>query len=145
MKTTSFILTMGLIALSSVALANDQAKIALAKKAIKSADMTSHASPSLKKMLKQARAIENEIDPDGLGCELFDNYYLDLGQDHPKITNLNATVLANGKTRATFKNYGNPTRVDFSMSCQGNKCVIEDVNHIRAHVQYIIKHRSCPQ
>lgn len=145
-KTIPFILTIIMMALPSLALANNQAKVALAKQAIKSGKISPYASPSLKKILKRADAIRFQIED--AGCDLAEHYYLGHGQDVPEITNLKVTVLSNGKTRATFKNYGYNEKVDFSMSCQGNKCMIEDVNGtrngIRADAQYIINHHDCP-
>ena len=122
-----------LLAVSPTAFANDQAKLALAKKVVVEGDVSSYATPSFKNILDQAYEINDKIAAmyDDMGCELAEMGYLgygngDFGLD---IRNWKANVTKSGMVRATFNDGGSSSLIEFDMICNGNKCLIDDVRH----------------
>lgn len=152
------IVFMGLLTLSSHALANDTNKIALAKQAVFAAQISPYASPSLQRLIDKAKKVDKAINPDGVGCEFVEHVYLGYGNDsYVGIHQLQATVLTTGVVQATWipdwgYEYGNKQTIDFLMTCHGNHCVIDDVQlilkdakySIKKDAWYMIKNHQCP-
>lgn len=141
-------LLIGLLGLSNVTFANNQAKINLAKKAINTGQVSPYATPNFKKLIKQAKNIAWQVDGP-MGCSMSEHYYLGHGQD-PMIRKVEAYVLKDGTTMATFLNNNERISVNFKMVCKGNSCQINDVSSeygssLRRDAQTIINTYDCPQ
>lgn len=115
----------GLGLVSNGAWANNQAKIATVKKvysmALNEANRQSPLYVYGDKSLRQA------LTQDGDDC-IGANPVVQ-GQDFDfKASSVKYTVLQNGRIRASFKNFGVPSRVDYTLTCSGNTCKISDVS-----------------
>ena len=159
MKTSRVLIVFGLVGMmlfSGHVMANDRAKTELAKKSIREMEVAAYASPSFKALLHKAYKVNAKVERQkDYGCDFADGYYLGYGNGDVKVTQLKATVLKNGVTRATWVGVSDGSSekntVDFDMTCQGNRCVIEDVRHIYAgetssmkkEANYMVKHQKC--
>lgn len=133
------------MSLSSTALANNQAKINLAHKAILTGRVSPYATPSLRQLLKQADVTQFKIDID-LGCEMSEHYYLGHGNGDLVIENLETKVLKDGTVLSTFtdREYREYRAiVHFKMICKKEDCKIDDVNNLREDAQSIVDTYSC--
>ena len=148
---------MGLSLLSNTTFANDNVKIKVAKQAIQSMQVRSYASPALKNLIGQMEKVEKQIEPE-MGCEMPEGFFMGYGNGGAGASRLQATVLKNGVVRATWiedwgdRRYGDKKTVDFDMTCQGNRCVIEDVrvifkpndvHSLKKSYKKVIKYRQC--
>ena len=152
--TTKIAIVFSVMLFSSMAWANNTAKINVAKAAIKQESVFNYASPTLKQLIQKANKIQYQIEPD-MGCDVVENFYLGFGNGGAGVSKLQAQVLNNGATRATWVEnwgggrYGEKQVIDFYMTCTGNKCVIDNVKNIsdkidfKQDLQYIINHRTC--
>lgn len=52
-------------------------------------------------------------------------------QDPETEVKINVSALPNGKIRASFKQWGSPVKVDYSVNCFGNVCKVTDVDHLK--------------
>lgn len=122
------------LGMSNVAFANNQAKLALAKKAVFTGAISPYATPNFKKILRQANTINDRMaktaEDEGMGCEFAEHFYLGWGND-PSEADIKrtwkASVTKSGMVRATFNNIGSANLVEFDMVCKGNSCQISDV------------------
>lgn len=123
------------LGMSNVAFANNQAKLALAKKAVIAGEVSPYATPDLKKVLQQAHAIDDRIQAayEDMGCEFVEHYYLghgNAGLEANEIRNWKASVPKSGMVKVTFNSIrGGADLVEFDMVCKGNSCQISDVRH----------------
>ena len=129
-----------LLGASPTAFANDQAKLALAKKMVFETEqkVSPYATPDLKKLLRKAHQIdqrESKRIGGDIACGFFESTYLGAGDDGPGvITNWKAGVTKSGMVRATFHKDSNSTSndtsghlIEFDMTCRGQKCLVDDV------------------
>lgn len=151
-------LALGAMVCTTGAMANDSQKITVAKNAIKKADAYQYASPSLKQLIDKANKIQYRIEPD-MGCDVVEDFYMGHGNGDAGVAKLNATVLKNGKVRATWiedwgnnaggDRYGEKRVIDFDMTCKGNTCTIDNIKNVSDNVdfkkdlQYIVQHGTC--
>ena len=122
-----------LLTVSPAAFANNQAKLALAKKVVfEATEISPYADPQFKKILQKAHQInQREAKAHGdVGCEFYESPYLGGGTDAPIITSWKAGVTKSGMVRATFNNTAGDTSghlIEFDMTCRGSSCVVNDV------------------
>lgn len=115
----------------SFASGDNAAKIRLVKKIYQEASrddepgvkiLNRYADDSLKKAIRTAsRSADLCIEADPIWNS----------QDPETEVKVNVSALLNGKIRAGFKQWGQPTKVDYSVSCSGNVCKVTDVNHLK--------------
>ena len=126
-----------LLGVSPTAFANDQAKLALAKKAVIAGEVSPYATPDLKKVLQQAHAIDERIQAasnyEDMGCEFTEHFYLghgNAGLEARNIRNWKPRITKSG-VKVTFNNMGasGTELVEFDMVCKGNNCQISDVRY----------------
>lgn len=131
---------LGAMLTATPALANS-AQIAVAKKAVQSGKIAPYATPELKQLLKKAHQIDDIIrnqDPDGLGCDFHEHFYVGWEQDDPRIKNWKASA-KNNVVHITFKDSGNFVSLKFKM--KGN--LIDDVNSIKRDARTMINTGNC--
>lgn len=130
------VLICGLVLNAIPAYANDQVKIALAKKVITEGEISPYATPNLKNILQKAHKINDQMaktaEYEGVGCDFAEHFYLGHGNGGlDEITKWKANVLKNGVVRVSFNNgsgemaYAN--LVEFDMVQKGNRYAIDDV------------------
>ena len=127
-----------LLGVSPTAFANDQAKLALAKKAVIAGEVSPYATPDLKKVLQQAHAIDERMmnttgEYAGMGCEFTEHFYLghgNSGLEARNIRNWKPRITKSG-VKVTFNNMGasGTELVELDMVCKGNNCQISDVRY----------------
>lgn len=125
------------LGMSNVAFANNQAKLALAKKAVFTGAISPYATPNFKKILRQANTINDRMaktaEYEGMGCEFAEHSYLghgNAGLGANEIRNWKASVPKSGMVKVTFNSiHGGADLVEFDMVCKGNSCQISDVRH----------------
>jgi hypothetical protein len=147
------------LGMSNVAFANNQAKLALAKKAVIAGEVSPYATPDLKKVLQQAHAIDDRIQAaSGYMCEFVEHAYLghgNAGLEAHNIRNWKPRITKSG-VKVTFNNMGasgtHLVEVEFDMVCKGNSCQISDVRHgysqstglsLKQEAQAMINANSC--
>lgn len=115
----------GLGLVSNVAWANNQAKIATVKKVYSMAlNEANRQDPLYVYGDKSLRQALTQGSYECIGANLVVQ-----GQDFDfKASSVKYTVLQNGRVRASFKNFGTPSRVDYTLTCSGNSCKISDVS-----------------
>ena len=120
----------GLGLVSNVAWANNQAKIATVKKVYSMAlNDAIHQDPLYTYGDKSLRQAWNNIDAEKYYECVADYNLVVQGQDFDfKASSVKYTVLQNGRVRASFKNFGTPSRVDYTLTCSGNSCKISDIS-----------------
>lgn len=130
------IVTLGLFASALPVHANDQAKIAFAKKVILAGEISPYATPTLKNTLQKAHKINDRMagteEYGDVGCEFAEHFYLghgNSGLEANEIINWKAKVLPNGSVRITFgrKNYAESNLVEMDMQTKGKTYVLDDV------------------
>lgn len=109
-------------------MANDQAKIAIAKKAIYAGEVSPYATPAFGRLLQKAHKINEMMTTfdNETGCEFSEHYYLGHGNgglEASDIKNWKATTTKNGVVRISFGTYNDNYLLEFVM--QGNQ--IDDV------------------
>lgn len=132
-KYLNYAILFGILAISSTAFADNQTKIALAKKVVFSGNVSPYATSSLKQLLQKAHQIndrEASINQD-IGCEFFEHYYLGWGQDFSAqdVRNLKAKVEKSGTVKVTFNTGFSAQLVEMDMVCTANSCKVNDVRH----------------
>lgn len=121
------ILTCVLLGATSLALANDTAKINLVKKMYREAKhqngvaiIEKYADRSLK------QAIAKETEPACLDYDVMWN-----SQDPDTSAKVNVSMTNNGTVKASFKQFGKRENIYYTLSCNGNSCKVSDVDNIK--------------
>ena len=126
------LLTVSLLAATSVAWAADSTKVALIKQVYREAAARPDNSLNILKKyadnnLKQA--IRTGEKAEGVCLDADPNW----NSQDPQVTRkISVTELGNGKVRASFTQYGSRVNVDYLLNCAGGSCKISDVSGIKS-------------
>lgn len=122
----------GMALVPNVSFANNQAKIAVVKKAIWDGEVSPYATQEFKTILQKAHKINEKMttEDEPMGCEFVEHYYLGHGNGGPEkkdFKNLKANVLKSGDVQVTYTLWGSKGLLRFKVVCTGNSCLINDV------------------
>ena len=130
-KIATILFTALLVPSVSFASGDNAAKIRLVKKIYQEASrddesgvkvLNRYADDSLKKAIRTtSRSADLCIEADPIWNS----------QDPETEVKVSVSAFSNGKIRASFKQWGHPTKVDYSVSCSGNVCKVTDVDHLK--------------